>query len=1062
MKKRLPLIRCYLLLYFSLFTVLSYAQDRTVTGLVSSKNANEPLVGVSITVIGASVKTRTDGNGKYSLKVPQGARQLEFSYIGYTTRVVTIGSQSQLNMELEVDDRKLDEVVVIGYGTVRKGDLTGAVGQVSVKDMEKAPVATFADALAGRVAGVQVSANDGQPGSTPNITIRGVGSLTQSTSPLYVLDGFPMENFDPMMIGPEDIESISVLKDASSTAIYGARGSNGVIVIETKKGKIGKPSINYNGSQGFNEVTNRMEMMDSYEFIRLQLERFPAETKAVYYPGLPVGETPDPEIYRNAEYIDWQDKVFRRGTVQIHNLSVSGGAGGTKYLASGSYYNQNGNIINTSFNKFSGRLALEQTINKKLSASLDAFFIGNKASGLVAADASLTGTATSSFFSSIWGYRPIVGPNENLDDLEMYLLDPTLNAASDYRVNPVLMAENEDLHTKNSIVVGNLSLKYKITGNLLLTINGRADKRLREKDYFYNSKTRRGVTRPGVVDAGVQGGAEFFQYNLFSNENILSYAKVFNNHHFDVKGGFSLEGLNTSLFGFGSQNIPNEELGLSGFGQGIPIINRGIINEARQMSFFGRVDYKFKSKYLITASYRADGSSKFSAGNQWGYFPSGAVAWRMSDEDFMKPLKFITDAKLRISYGLSGNNGVGAYDYLPSIGLPYTYYYSFNNQTPGRGAIPNTLGNESLKWETSEQVNLGYDLSMFKNRINVTVDVYRRTVRDLLLRANLPLVSGFPTAFKNIGSLKNEGLEITLSTKNIKSKRFSWESSFNISFNKNKVLALNDNEPFMLNTMAWDGNYNGTPLYRTEIGKPAASFWGLIWDGVYQYSDFNESSPGVYVLKDEITTNGNPRSSIKPGDIKFRDLTNDGIVNSDDRTVMGRSLPIHVGGFTNNFAYKNFKLNVFFQWSYGNDIMNANRIYFEGGYNVRALTNQFAYYNNRWTPENQNTNIPRAGLAGGESGAGPNGVYSSYTLEDGSYLRLKTVSLDYNIPSKYLKHIKVQSLSLGCSAQNLFTWTNYSGLDPEVAVNNSILTPGFDFSAYPRASTIVFSLKAIL
>ncbi|TZF86378.1 TonB-dependent receptor (plasmid) [Pedobacter sp. BS3] len=1055
-------IRWCLLLYFSLLTVLSYAQDRTITGLVSSRDGNEPLVGVNVTVKGTSVKTQTNGDGKYAIRVPQGSGQLEFSYIGYTTRIVSIGSQAQLNIVLEVADKRLNEVVVIGYGTVRKGDLTGAVGQVSVEDMEKAPVATFADALAGRVAGVQVASNDGQPGSAPNITIRGVGSLTQSTDPLYVVDGFPMENFDPTTISPDNVESISVLKDASSTAIYGARGSNGVILIETKKGKVGKARITYNGSQGFNKVTNRMEMMDGYEFVKLQLERFPADAKAVYYPDLQAGETPDPEVYRNAESIDWQDKVFRLGTVQIHNLSVSGGTGGTKYLVSGSYYNQNGTIINTAFNRFNGRIALEQTINKKLSTGLSLYYTDNHASGLVAADDALSGTATSSFFSSIWGYRPVTGPNESLYDLETQLTDPTLNAASDYRINPVIMAENENLHTKNSIITGNLSLKYKITGNLLLTVNGRADKRLREYNYFYNSKTRRGIMRPGVVYAGVQGGANFYQYKLFSNENILSYAKAFGNHHLDVKGGFSLEGINTSYYAFGSQNVPNEELGLSGLDQGVPVTNRSIISDSKQMSFFGRVDYKFKSKYLLTASYRADGSSRFPSGNRWGYFPSGAIAWRMSDEDFMKQVKFITDAKLRIGYGLSGNNRVGDYDYLSSIELPYTYYYSFNNQTPSRGAIANTLGNESLKWETSEQVNIGYDLSMFKNRINLTADIYRRTVRDLLLRANLPLVSGFSTAFKNVGSLKNEGLEISLNTKNVKGRTFSWESSFNISFNRNKVLALNDNEPFMLNYMSWDSNYSGTPLYRTEVGGPAASFWGVIWDGVYQYSDFNETSPGVYELKDEVPTNGDPRASIKPGDIKYRDLNNDGIVNSEDRTVIGRAFPIHTGGFNNNFAYKNFKLNIFFQWSYGNDIMNANRIYFEGGYNIRPLMNQFASYNNRWTPENQNTNMFRAGLGGADSGAGPNGVYSSMTLEDGSYLRLKTVSLDYDIPSKYLKRVKVSKLSLGCSAQNLFTWTNYTGMDPEVAVKNSILTPGFDFSAYPRAKTIVFSLKAIL
>ena len=417
----------------------------------------------------------------------------------------------------------------------------------------------------------------------------------------------------------------------------------------------------------------------------------------------------------------------------------------------------------------------------------------------------------------------------------------------------------------------------------------------------------------------------------------------------------------------------------------------------------------------------------------------------------MKNIKFIYDAKLRVGYGVTGNNRVGDFDYLSVLGQPTGSPYAFNNII-NLGAIPISLGNANLKWETTSQGNIGYDLGLLNDRINLTVDVYRKTTFDLLLDADLPYTSGYSTVFKNIGKVRNQGVEFTLNTTNIKSKNFNWTSSFNISFNKTKVLELSDNQESLTRSVGWDNSFSSTPLYLTKVGGPMGQFYGFVFDGIYQLTDFDVSSSGAYTLKGNIVDNGNARNSIQPGDVKYKDINGDGLVNAKDQTIIGRGLPIHTGGINNNFSYKRFDLNVFLQWSYGNDVYNANRMVFEGNSLAKVNLNQFAEYANRWTPTNPSNTITRV------RGEGPK-VYSSRVIEDGSYLRLKTVSLGYNFDEKILKKIKIKNLRVFASAQNLLTITNYSGMDPEVSVRNSALTPGFDYSAYPRARTIVFGLN---
>lgn len=1048
-----------------------YAQStgiskKTLIGIVLDESS-VPIVGASVLVKGTKSGTVTDLDGKFGLEVPANG-ELIISYLGYRTVTVPVSNQTRITVVLSENVESIDEVVVIGYGTVRRGDLTGAVSSVNVENMTKAPVASFDQALAGRISGVQVTSADGQPGRTSDIVIRGASSLTQNISPIYVVDGFVLEDFDPSSISPQDIESINVLKDASSTAIYGAKGANGVIVVTTKNAKIGKPTITYNASLGVNRATKRMEVMNAYEYMKFTIERFPDAARSVFYPEVAVGGAMDPEKYRNAPSIDWQDEILRTGFTQIHNLSMNGGSQGTKYLVSLSHFDQEGSVINTNYNKTSGRIALDQTINKNMTLKLSAYYIRDHASGIVPTDASVNSQASSSLFFSAYGYRPVVSldPQANEDFLNS-LVDDELNGLSDYRLNPRIMAENEVKNNINTMFIPSANLTYKINKHFTLLIRGGLDRRLRENNYFYNSKTRLGMSRPGIINAGVQGGASFYQYNLASNENILSYNNTFARiHKIDTQIGMSLQSINTSSHALKYQGIPYEELGLSGIDKGVPVPQNSFLSSSRTESFFARVNYNLLSRYLFTFTGRADGSSKFSPENRWGYFPSAAFAWRMSGEPLLKNLDFLHDAKLRVSYGITGNNRVGDFDYYASIDTPYRGYYSFNNATPQMGAARSSLGNVDLKWESTAQTNIGYDLSLFSNKISLTVDWYRKETTDLLLKAKLPAVLGFEEAYKNIGAIQNQGWEFSLSTVNIHTKDFTWNTDFNISFNTNKILSLNGEQDYMESFASWDSNFNSTPLYRAIVGQPVSQFWGIQWDGVYQYSDFdateNIDGTTTYTLKPEITANGNPRVKIKPGDIKYKDQNEDLNITSDDRVVIGNPLPKHIGGLGNDFRYKNLSLNVFFQWSYGGDVFNANRIYFEGGYNVRPLQNQFASYVNRWTPENQTNEMFRSGVGGSESGAGPNGIYSSMHIEDGSFLRLKTVSIDYNLPAKLLEKIDIKALSLGVAAQNIYTWTAYSGLDPEVSVRHSILTPNFDYSAYPRSLSVVFNLKLTL
>ena len=1043
LRKSLAGIGMLIVLLLSLPGQVSSQNLRTVTGKVT--DSGDPLPGATVKVKGTTRGATTTQNGNFTIQAGSN-ETLVFGFLGMKTQEVLVGNRTAINVALEVESSSLNEVVVVGYGTVAKKDLTGSVGVAPVEDMLLAPVGTFAEALAGRVAGVKVNAEDGQPGGGINIVIRGAGSLTQSTAPLYVINGFPVENLDPATINPEEIESMTILKDASSTAIYGSRGSNGVIVIQTKRGKSGKPQVNFSTAYGIQTTPKPMELMSPYEFIKYQSELNPlSSTTTGFFAG---GKTL--EDYRNAEGVNFQDYILRNGSTQNYSLAVRGGTDQTKYSISGSLFDQVGSIINTGYNRYSGRVDLQQNISNKIKADISANYNGISKFGQQVNEGAVTsGNPTAFALSRSWLYRPIT-PNPG-DDLINDLVDDEAVNASDFRVNPFIDLENQYSYDISNLVDAVGTINYEITKDLIFTTKGGIRHNKLTIERFYNSKTAQGGSSPNNVN-GVNGSIRDVFSNSFSNTNSLNYKKTFNNdHNFNALALFEINKNSSTSNGYSGRLLPNENLGMDGIEEGLSF--NPVANSTRNTmaSYAGRLEYNYKSKYVLSGSFRADGSSKFA--NHWGYFPSGGIAWNMHSESFFqKAIPFISTSKLRASYGSSGNNRVGDFDTYARLQQNLDGY-SFNNSTPTGAVYISAVGNPELAWEKVNTIDFGYEMGVLKDRIFLEVGVYRKETEDLLLNAILPPSTGFGSAFKNIGKLRNDGLEFSLNTVNVTSRNFSWESNFNISFNKNMVMELTRGQQSLRTAAAYVSQFN-KDLYYAEIGKPAGMMVGFIWEGNYQFEDFENPSPGVYVLKPNVAANGAVRTTIQPGDIKYKDINGDGTMTDADLTFIGRGQPIHVGGFSNNFTYKGLSLNTFLQWSYGNDIYNANRLLLEGNSNGFANINQFASYSNRWSPTNPTNENYRT------RGQGPIGFHSSRVVEDGSFLRLKTVALSYTIPAKLIKKAYLSSLNLNVSAQNLVTWTNYSGMDPEVSTRNNTLSPGYDYSSYPQSPTIAFGIKA--
>ncbi len=1089
-----------LLLLCSFQLVIAQSKTYRVSATVKDKKG-ETLPGVSITVKGANTSAITDANGKFTLNAPNSQSILIFNYLGFKTIENLAINVNGKDVVLEESISALDEVVVIGYGSVSKRDLTGSVGKVDIVDLQRAPVPTFDNALAGRVAGVNVVSTDGQPGGATRITVRG-SSVTQDASPLFVIDGFPVENMDINSINPQDIESLEVLKDASSIAIYGARGANGVIIVTTKRGTVGPPKITYSYNYGLQKDINRVEMMDAYEFVKLQLEidrlrSVPSARQTVndiIYLGFnPANGTRlrTLESYRGEKGYDWQDLVLQTGSQQNHSLSLNGGTDNTRYAVSGSTFEQKGIIINTGYRRNEGKISIDQTISKKLKTGVSARYSNTKIHGTVP-----IGAATGGVVQGMWQYRPVAGVNNQ--DLTNSLIDSAAladfnngitNSLGDNLVNPLLQAQNEIRNDIRNTGYLNVYGEYAFNKALKFRVNGGYNGTVVRQEFFYNSRTQQGnLFRNPTGDVpninGINGRIANQLNQNFLTEGLLTFKKVYNKKHsFDALGGFTYQYAKSMGNGFRVTNIPEaqEYLGLLSLNTGraeTPVIGG---THWQLFSFISRFNYTYKDKYLFTSTGRYDGSSKFTPGQQWGFFPSGAFAWRFTSEPFMKKYSFLDDGKLKISYGSVGNNRVGDFSFLPQFGnLTNAHGYPINNQYFG-GVVPFFYGNNNLTWETTNQLDLGISLSFFKSRLSIEADYYNKLTRDFLLGAALPALAGYANGtnsqYQNAGQIRNRGMEFTINSVNINKKDFGWRTNFNISFNRSQVLSFNNQIENISTQVVLPGvaTANRPIGWIARVGGSISDFYGYQFNGVYQFEDFDRLSDGSYVVKSTIPSYS---ANVQPGDAKYLDINKDGIISDADRTVLGSPLPVHQGGMSNNFRYKNFDLNIFLQWSYGNDILNANRMVFEHG-NYTPFSNQFASFANRWTPENPTNEIPRTQILRGDAGSA-NPVISSRFIEDGSFIRLKTIALNYTFAKDALKKWGLSNVKLNVSAQNILTLTRYSGTDPEVStfrvVNEAgvgtgytfiqpssgytALAGGLDFTPYPRAFIATMGLVA--
>lgn len=1040
MKKALKRTAAACLLTLSvLLSGEAFAQNNVVGRVVDSNNA--PLIGVNVVVKGTTTGTTTGVDGNYSIKVAEN-QTLVFSYLGYTTVEEMVGKRTAINVKMTEEATQLGavEIVNIGYGTTTRRDLTGSVAKADLGTMMKANVTSFDQALGGRIAGVVVTTGDGSLGAEANITIRGNNSLTQSNAPLYIIDGFPSEGSFATSINPADIESIDVLKDASATAIYGARGANGVIVINTKRGREGKPTVNFSASFSMSHIANKIDLMDGYEFVRLQDELVsPTSMESSYYSySEELGRNLTLDDYRNIPGIDWQDELYRTAFQQNYNVSLSGGTKeGLRYNVGFSALDQDGIIIRSNFQRYQGKANFTLPITKKLSLNANVNYSRTATNGVNPTTAETTSSSSGWLMYSVWGYRPVGKPGQ---DLLNTIIDESVDGSNDYRFNPVKTAQNEYRKTLVDYLNSNIALTWKITPELTFKTTGGYVLNKRRREEFNGTETYTGY--PGSPSGkGVNGAIYWTDQSSWTNENTLNYKRRFGrSHNVDMMVGLSLQGQNNTYEGISSTQITSEELGIAGIYTGSYQSVPSNYYDWRMMSMFLRANYNFRYKYYLTFSFRADGSSKFPAGNRWGYFPSVGASWNFNRENLFKKSDWLTNGKLRFSWGLTGNNRTQTpYDFYSQItvtpGSGDSFDYVFDGQRVP-GYYFSNMANDRLKWETTEQWNVGIDLGFFDDRLKVTADWYDKVTRDLLLYALLPATSGYEQGMLNIGKIRNRGFEFTLETVNIKTRQFQWSTSFNIAFNRNRILALVDNQNTLQSAVTWETHFNSQFPYISQVNKPTGMMYGFIYEGTYKPEDFDAAGN----LRDGIPAyKGN---KMQPGDMKYRDMNGDGKIDDYDRTIIGCGQPLHTGGFSNNFTWRNFDLNIFFSWSYGNDILNANRLIFESGW--KSQTNQLASYANRWTPSNPTSDIPRAAATGSEE-------YSSRVIEDGSFLRLKNVSLGYTIPSRQLRKAGISSLRLYVSADNIWTWTNYSGPDPEVSTRNSVLTPGFDWSAYPRA-----------
>ena len=974
------------------YSLIGWAQSQfgNLSGTVTDESGM-PLVGVSVVIKGTNKGVATDFDGKYSLTdVPKGA-VLQFSSVGYQTTDVK-ANNSQLNIKLAEATQNLDEVVVVGYGTQKKGDVTTAITSVKTKDLEQRPVISAAQAIQGRAAGIQVVQPNGAPGAGLAVRIRGNTSISASNDPLYVVDGIPVQ--DISSIAPNDIESMQVLKDASSAAIYGSRAANGVVLITTKQGKRNEPKVSVNTYIGVSEIAKKIPSLNTQQYYELM-----NETKAVATATL-AGLT---------DKTDWYKETFRAGFTQNTQLSVSNASDNTKYYLSAGHTKEDGIIRSSFFERYNVRLNLEAKMRQWLTFETNLSYADYESNGIISGlGANRAGVVLSVIntphYAPIWSEKTGEEGWYYYDFKGANLSHPVENIS---RRADNLLKNNRFVGSGSAIVQLMKGLRYKLT----LAIDRLSSKENRFTDPKLTSYGRRNY-----------GEAADIRKNntLLTFDNILTFDKTFSKHNLSLLGGTSFTNAKMDASEMYATHFLTSDIKTLNAANKI---GQGSITNAEEwsmMSYLGRLSYNYDSKYLLTANFRADGSSKLAPGKRWGYFPSVSVGWRLSRESFLSNIEWLSELKLRGGWGQTGNQaGISSYAYLQRYKIARQNWWGNGaNANAMITLTPNSFSNPNLTWETTTQSNIGLDVALFKNRLAFAIDAYIKNTTNLLMEVPLPATSPVPSIYRNEGEMTNKGIEFSVDSRNLTGE-LEWNTNFNISLNRNKLNKLSLQKVYYY---ASTSEATSEQVVRITEGQPLGKFWGLISEGV------------------------DPQT----GDIKYKDLNGDGRITVSDKTYIGDPNPDFTFGFTNDFSYKNFTLSVFFQGSYGNDIYNASRIETEGMYDGK---NQSTAVLNRWKKRGDITDIPRA-VKGTD-----NIKASSRWVEDGSYLRLKTLTLAYNLPTQALQQYGIRKVQPYLTAQNLWTLTNYKGFDPEVNEGLSGPTMGIDWGTYPQTKSFIFGLN---
>lgn len=1032
------------------------AQDMTISGKVIDDTGLE-VIGANIRIKGnANVGTITDLEGRYTITA-KANDVLVFSYIGMTSQEIPVKGRTVIDVSLKQDNKMLDEVVVIGYGTSKRSDLTGSVVSVKSDDIMQTPTSDVAQALAGRVAGVQVVQSEGGPGASMSIRVRGGISITQSNEPLYIIDGFPSE--DGMAnLDPGEIESIDILKDASATAIYGARGANGVVVITTKSGGKGdaKLDISFDTYIGFAKIAKKLPVLSSQEFAVLDYERnlFLYGADGVNRFQNLYGSFREINENYSGRGIDWQEEVLGRTTTsQNYRVNISGGNKDTNFSMSYAYFKNLGAMVYSGDEKHNISLSVQHKASKRLSVNARVNYTQQKIYGMGTSE----GNARFNKMEHIIQYRPIAG----ITGTEEYLLqgeDPLLvDDESNPMQNPIISAEQETDDRLARTLQVNGGLYFRIGKRLSFKSSLGTRYYILRRDRFY------GELSSNAKRSSINGSIQYSENGSFQTSNVLNYEYKTKKQKFTAMLGQEWVSRWTQWVNSTVTNFPNNDIGLNDTSVGTPgTITSNVNYDDKLVSFFTRMNYNFGERYLVTATVRADGSSKFSKKHKWGVFPSVSAAWRLGEEEFVKKLGVFSDLKLRAGYGLAGNNRISSYASLPL--LASATYPSGDTVTPGYA--PSGIPSEELQWESNKTLNAGIDMGFLDQRLTISPEFYLNKSSHLLLNSKVPASSGYTTMLRNIGKTRNIGMDLTISSVNIQNDNLTWSTDFNMSFNKNKIEALSG-EDYFLEEAQFGFNQN---THKIAVGEPIGQFYGFKTIGLYQVGDFDyDAATGTYTLKEGLPV----RDGVQPGYWKFEDVNKDGVVDDNDRTVIGNANPVVYGGLNNTLSFKGFDLSVFFTYSIGAEVLNATKLNntLIGGTNRNAL--DLANSSHRWMTidtdgnklsspemlESANRGKTVASVADLQQGSY---YIHSWAVEDASFLRLGNVTFGYTFPRRLVKDWNIKKLRLYFTGSNLFVATPYSGFDPEVSTKGNNLTPGVDFGAYPRNRSFVFGLNITL